>query len=188
MNMALSVRGLVAGLAIATVTTAGVELFTAKPAHAELWCHYVILSIDSDGHVEGADVCEPTPGAPAATQAPTRSIDPCFIAQNAMRPCVSEQRQTANPSGVVPVAVGVWNLPTGRGRWVLQVFANGTYRFHSEALDGVKDSVGSFSASDGHWSLKANDGYADAGTYGFQSRNIWVTAGQHGTATWIRRS
>ena len=185
--MAFSTKGLIAGLAITAVSTVAVEFFTARPAHAE-WCHFTIFSIDSDGHVEGSDICEPTPGPPAPILGPPPSADPCYVAQNAMRPCVPEQRQAANPAGVVPVAVGVWEMPKNRGHWVLEVFANGSYHFHSEAGDGAKDSVGSFSASNGYWSLKANDGYADMGTYGFQTRNIWVTSGQHGTATWIRRS
>jgi hypothetical protein len=44
----------------AVVIAAAVALggLGSAPARAEPWCHYTILSIDSDGQVDGADICE----------------------------------------------------------------------------------------------------------------------------------
>jgi len=105
-------------------------------------------------------------------------VDPCFIAQNAMRPC------TKDPVGVDPKTVGTWKLPFKGGPWVWQINRNGTYRFHSEAGDGVPPHEGKFAASKGSWTLKATNGYTDAGTYWFKDRDTWVATGQLGTAPW----
>ena len=105
-------------------------------------------------------------------------VDPCFIAQNAMRPC------TKKPVGVDPRTVGVWKLPFKGGPWVWEIRRNGTYKFHSEARDGVPPHEGKFAASNGSWLLKATSGYADAGTYRFRGRDIWIATGHLGTAPW----
>jgi hypothetical protein len=106
--------------------------------------------------------------------------DPCFVAQNAMRPCTSE------PVGVDPNLVGTWDLPIKNGLWVLNILRNGTYNFHSEAHDGTPSHAGTFSANNGHYSLKAKTGFTDAGDYLFQPPNIWIANGQHGAAAWLR--
>ena len=105
-------------------------------------------------------------------------VDPCFIAQNAMRPCVK------NPVGVDPRTVGVWKLQFRGGPWVWEIDRNGTYKFHSEAGDGVPPHEGKFASSKGSWLLKATNGYTDAGTYWFRDRDTWVATGQLGTAPW----
>ncbi len=115
-------------------------------------------------------------------------VDPCFIAQNAMRPCTSAQTQPAQPAGVDANIVGTWNMPWGNGLWVLEIQRDGSYKFHSEAGDRVAANAGIFSARNGHWWLKATNGYTDNGTYSFQAPGIWFTTGQHGTATWRRVS
>lgn len=115
-------------------------------------------------------------------------VDPCFIAQNAMRPCTPAQTQPAQPAGVDANIVGTWIMPLGNGLWVLEIQRGGSYRFHSEAGDGVAPNAGSFSARNGHWWLKAANGYTDNGTYSFQAPGIWFTTGQRGTATWRRVS
>ncbi len=184
--MTLSIKGLTASLAMAVVCTVGIGLSTTKPAHADQWCHYMIFSIDSDGHVDGGDVCEPTPGGTPATPAPTRTVDPCYLAQNAMRPCGSDRRQVSKPAGVDPNLVGTWELPQTTGFWVLKVIGNGTYKFHSEARDGIPSNAGTFSASNGHWSLSASNGYTDSGSYWISSHDYWGVAGQHGPAVWHR--
>jgi hypothetical protein len=50
-----SAKSGVAAVIAAAVTFGGLA---SAPAHAEPWCHYMIFSIDSDGHVEGGEVCE----------------------------------------------------------------------------------------------------------------------------------
>lgn len=114
-------------------------------------------------------------------------VDQCYLAQNAMRPCnTSVQQQPSKAVGVDPNIVGTWKYPRAGGPWVLQIFRNGTYRFHSEARDGVAPQAGTFSASNGQWSLKATNGYTDGGTYLYQAPNIWMATGQLGTGAWRR--
>jgi hypothetical protein len=113
-------------------------------------------------------------------------VDPCYLAQNAMRPCTSDQRQVSKPVGVDPNLVGTWEIPFKGGPWVLNILRNGTYDFHSEAHDRAPSHAGTFSANNGHWSLKAKTGYTDAGDYLFQAPNIWIATGQRGAAAWLR--
>jgi hypothetical protein len=132
-------------------------------------------------------VCVPLPdyNSNGPTSPARPSYDPCFLAQNAMRPCTSDQ-QTAKPTGVDPNLVGTWEIPFKGGPWVLNIEGNGAYQFHSEAHDGVKSHTGSFSAGNGHWSLKAKTGYTDAGDYLFQAPDIFIATGQSGTVAWLR--
>jgi hypothetical protein len=95
---------------------------------------------------------------------------------------------TKEPAPVDSNVVGTWELSKMGGYWVLEVFGDGTYRFHSEAHDGVAANAGAFSASNGHWSLKATNGYSDSGTYSVPSHDLWVANGQHGIGFWGRRS
>ena len=116
---------------------------------------------------------------------PIPRIDPCYIAQNAMRPCTS---QPSKPVGVDPNLVGTWKLPLNGGPWVWEIHSDGTYSFHSEAGDGIPPTAGTFSARDGHWSLKATNGYTDAGTYSLQTPDTCSWTGRLGTAPWLRYS
>jgi hypothetical protein len=109
--------------------------------------------------------------------------DPCFLAQNAMRPCTSNQAQA---NGLDPNLVGTWELPFKGGPWVLEIQSNGTYKFHSEANDSVPPSTGRFSAGNGHWSLSARNGNADFGDYLYQAPAVFVATGQHGAVAWLR--
>ena len=131
-------------------------------------------------------LCNPQnqPGRPGAPGSGPRPPDPCYLAQNAMRPCTSVQQQPSGPVGVDPNIIGTWELPREGGRWVLQILRDGTYRFHSEAGDGVASNAGTFSASNGRWSLNATSGYTDGGTYSFQAPDIWTATGQLGTGEW----
>ena len=116
---------------------------------------------------------------------PVPHIDPCFLAQNAMRPCTS---QPSKPVGVDPNLVGTWKLPLNGGPWVWEIHRDGTYSFHSEAGDGAPPTAGAFSARNGHWSLKATNGYTDGGTYSLQTSDTCSWTGQLGTAAWRRYS
>lgn len=113
-----------------------------------------------------------------ANTRPVPYVDPCFIEQNAMRPC------TPKIVGVDPKTVGTWKLLFKGGAWIWEIRRNGTYKFHSEAGDGAPPTEGTFAASNGHWMLKATNGYTDAGTYRFESGDTWIATGQLGTAPW----
>jgi hypothetical protein len=128
---------------------------------------------DSPGGV--ASFC---PGGGGGTTRTVPWVDPCFIAQNAMRPC------TPQPVGVDPKTVGTWKLPLKGGAWVWEIYRNGTYKFHSEAGDGAQPHEGKFAARNGQWLLKATNGYSDAGTYRFRDRETWIATGKLGTAPW----
>jgi hypothetical protein len=121
-------------------------------------------------------------GAPGAGRR-TVPPDPCFLAQNAMRPCTSNQAQA---NGLDPHLVGSWELPFKSGPWVLEIESNGSYKFHSDAHDSVPSSTGSFSAGNGHWSLKAGNGYSDSGDYLYQAPDVFIATGQHGAVAWLR--
>ena|ERR1700681_378985 len=128
--------------------------------------------------------CNKGPTAPA----PRIGYDPCFLAQNAMRPCTSAQGQPSKPVGVDPNIVGTWELELQGGLWVLAIHRDGTYKFHSEARDGAPSHAGSFFARNGHWSLTATTGYTDSGTYLLQGSDTWIATGHLGTAAWRRHS
>ena len=116
-------------------------------------------------------------GAPANQWVP--HVDQCFIDQNAMRPCKKKV------VGVDPKTIGIWKLPFRGGPWVWQINRNGTYKFHSEAGDGVPPHEGKFASAKGSWTLQATNGYSDAGTYWFKDRDTWIATGQLGTAPWL---
>jgi hypothetical protein len=126
------------------------------------------------------------PGAqPNAPQGP--KYDPCYLAQNALRPCAPAQQPPAKPVGVDRNIVGTWELPQKGGIWVLEIHRDGTYKFHSEAADGVAPNAGTFSARGGRWSLLATSGYTDGGTYLYQPPDTWIATGKLGTAAWRQR-
>jgi hypothetical protein len=116
---------------------------------------------------------------------PSVSYDPCYLAQNAMRPCVPSQSQQSKTVGVDPHIVGIWKLALENGSWVLEIRRDGTYRFHSEGQNGAQPHDGTFSASKGHWSLTAKNGYTDGGTYQLHG-DTWIATGRLGTGTWHR--
>jgi hypothetical protein len=115
------------------------------------------------------------------SSAPT--VDPCTLRHNAMIPCNSAP---AKPAEVDPSVVGAWELKLQGGPWVLEIRRDGTYTFHSDARDGAASHAGNFSASNGHWSLIANTGYRDWGTYVLQGQDTWIATGHLGTGAWRR--
>jgi hypothetical protein len=137
-----------------------------------------------DANIAEAENCNNTGLCSHGPGRAAPSLDPCYIAQNTIRPCTSEQRQPPKPVGVDPNTVGTWDLPLKGGPWVWEIHRDGTYRFHSEAGDGAPPHAGTFSASNGHWSLKATTGYTDSGTYLFQAPDTLIATGQLGTAAW----
>jgi len=115
-------------------------------------------------------------------------VDPCYLAQNAMRPCTSADMQALQPHGVDPNLVGTWALPLRGGLWVLSIDAKGNYAFHSEAQDGVPSHAGSFAAANGAWAMKAKTGHAFAGggNYLYQAPGIFIATTQQGAVSWLR--
>lgn len=135
----------------------------------------------------GVPACNGYPGSgPGQAQGPRIGYDPCFLAQNAMRPCGSDQGKAAKPVGVDSNLVGTWQLPLKGGSWLLTIGRDGTYKFRSEAPDHSPPRAGTFSANNGHWSLKTADGYTDAGLYLYQAPDIWIATGKLGAAAWRR--
>jgi hypothetical protein len=124
-------------------------------------------------------------GGGQAAAAPRLGFDPCYLAQNALRPCSSDKK-ALTPHGVDPNLVGTWELPMKGGLWVLTIQANGTYAFRSDAHDGTPANAGSFAAANGSWTMKAKTGYADSGNYLYQAPNIFIATGKMGAASWLR--
>lgn len=83
---------------------------------------------------------------------------------------------------VDPVLVGTWIMKRNPGQWVWRVAANGTYEFHSEAMDNTPSNNGTLTASGGHYTLHAISlAWDDVGTYIAQDRNKVVATGKLGT-------
>ncbi len=88
---------------------------------------------------------------------------------------------------VDPNMVGTWELFINPGRWIWRVAPNGTYELHSEAMDNTPSNAGTFSASNGHYTLHAMSmSWDDAGTYKVQSPGVVIATGKLGTGTWKR--
>jgi hypothetical protein len=154
------------------------SLLCGVPAHAD------DTNPIQDANIAEAENCNNTGLCGRGPGRATPTVDPCFIAQNAMRPCNSAQSQSHPPAGVDPDTVGVWELPMKDGVWVWDIRRDGTYVFHSEAGDDAPPHAGTFSASNGHWSLKSTTGYTDSGTYVYQLPDTLIATGQLGTAAW----
>ncbi len=91
------------------------------------------------------------------------------------------------PGSVDPKLVGYWKLDVSSGIWVWQISANGTYTFHSEAPDNAPSHDGTFTASNGKYTLHAiNTPWDDSGTYSLQSPDVMVSVGRLGKGTWYR--
>jgi hypothetical protein len=128
-------------------------------------------------------------GQTTTTTVTTRlGYDPCYLAQNALRPCTSADMKALQPHGVDPNLVGVWELPLKGGAWVLTISANGAYTFRSDAHDGAPSHAGAFAASNGAWSMKAKTGhaYSGAGNYLYQAPNVFIATSTLGAVSWLR--
>ena len=111
-------------------------------------------------------------------------------------PCASDDVRWSSPlplppgeptATVDPNMVGTWELFLNPGRWIWRVAPNGTYELHSEAMDNTPSNAGTFSASNGHYTLHAiTMSWDDAGTYKVQSPGVVVATGKLGTGTWKR--
>jgi hypothetical protein len=192
------------GSLVTLVLGIGSACLSTQPAQAALECDMVYTAT---GPLDQTYVCGKTSevAAPPRTSVVSGKLacdsairiertgyDTSWVCQNPLATvnrAAPVSREPAKPAGVDPDTVGTWEIQLAGGPWVLEVFGNGTYSFHSEAQDGVASNAGTFSASNGHWSLKASNGYTDGGTYSFQSPDTWIATGyQLGTGAWRRRS
>ena len=111
-------------------------------------------------------------------------------------PCASDDVRWSSPlplppggstATVDPNMVGTWELFINPGRWVWRIAPNGTYELHSEAMDATPSNAGTFTASNGHYTLHAiSMNWDDAGTYKVQSPGVVIATGKLGTGTWKR--
>jgi hypothetical protein len=122
---------------------------------------------------------------PSPVTKPGPTILPCQYAQNALRPCGSQQQAAVDSR-----LVGTWEIvtPTAAGvaRWVWEIHPDGTYSFHAEGPGAVPAHSGTFAASGGQYSLNSTTMvWNDAGTYQLQGATM-VVNGKLGTAAWQR--
>ncbi len=108
------------------------------------------------------------------------------VVAKTMTPAEIAEAQKPMPAVIDGDITGTWEIPVNGGRWVWEIDPDGTYRFHSEASDGAPSHSGTFSASGGHWSLQATNGYSDGGSYTVQAPDSLVITGRLGTGTWHR--
>ena len=114
----------------------------------------------------------------------------------ATAPCASDDIRWSSPlplptggstATVDSNMVGTWELFLNPGRWIWRVAPNGTYELHSEAMDNTPSNAGTFSASNGRYTLHAiTMSWDDTGTYKVQSPGVVVATGKLGTGTWKR--
>jgi len=68
-----------------------------------------------------------------------------------------------------------------------RIAPNGTYEFHSKAMDGTPTHAGTFTPSNGQYKLHAiNLVWDDAGTYTFPGPGTILGNGKLGPGTWHR--
>jgi len=113
-----------------------------------------------------------------------------------LAPCGSDDVRFASPlplppggkpGSVDPALVGLWALNVSSGIWVWQISANGTDTSHSEATDGTLPQAGTFTASNGKYTLHSIvSQWDDQGTYTMQGTTAMVMTGKLGTGTWYR--
>ena len=113
-----------------------------------------------------------------------------------LAPCSSDDVRWTSPlplppggkrGSVDPALVGLWKLNVGSGIWVWQISVNGTYTFHSEAADNTLPHDGTFTASNGKYTLHSIvSAWDDQGTYTLPSSAVIVANGKLGTGTWYR--
>jgi hypothetical protein len=128
------------------------------------------------------DNSQPQPATPKI------GYDPCYLKQNAMRPC---ERPSPTPVGVDRHIVGTWevSVPNAQGveRWVWEIRPDGRYTFHAEGSGGTPAHSGTFAASQGHYVLDSTtSAWKDNGTYQVKARNTLVATGKLGTGSWHR--
>jgi hypothetical protein len=117
LNVNVSTGPLARGIAAAAMLTIGT--LAAKSARADCF------------DVGGNEVCNNMnmPAPKPQPRPPQPSIPPCYLEQNAMRPCDSGKAQSQHVqkvTGVDPNIAGTWTYQQPHGLWVLEVSQNGT--------------------------------------------------------------
>ncbi|WP_050403376.1 caspase family protein [Bradyrhizobium embrapense] len=125
-------------------------------------------------------------GAPPAEAAKQANAAPVAAA-----PALSTA-PVASTGAIDPALVGTWEImvASGRGqsRWIWQILADGTYKFHAEPFRSAQSHEGTVSFANGRWTLHALRGlrnYHDAGSYEVHD-SIAVITGKLGTGYWKR--
>lgn len=127
----------------------------------------------------------------AAPPAETASAKQANNAPAAAAPALSAP--PATPVGAIdPALVGTWEImvASGRGqsRWIWQIMADGTYKFHAEPFRSAQAHEGTVTFANGRWTLHALKGmrnYSDAGSYEVHDATAVIT-GKLGTGYWKR--
>ncbi|MGY4155448.1 hypothetical protein ACVINW_001290 [Bradyrhizobium sp. USDA 4461] len=125
-------------------------------------------------------------GAPPAETAKQANAAPAAVAP-------ALPTAPAIPAGAIdPALVGTWEImvASGRGqsRWIWQILADGTYKFHAEPFRSAQAHEGTVTFVNGRWTLRALKGlrnYSDAGSYEVRD-SIAVITGKLGTGYWKR--
>ncbi|MHC2435137.1 caspase family protein [Bradyrhizobium sp. USDA 4451] len=125
-------------------------------------------------------------GAPPAETAKQANAAPAAVAAALPPP-------PATPVGAIdPALVGTWEImvASGRGqsRWIWQIIADGTYKFHAEPFRSAQAHEGTVTFVNGRWTLHALKGlrnYSDAGSYEVRD-SIAAITGKLGTGYWKR--
>ncbi|MBR0896832.1 caspase family protein [Bradyrhizobium tropiciagri] len=125
-------------------------------------------------------------GAPPAETAKQANATPAAAA-----PAVSTA-PAASTGAIDPALVGTWEImvASGRGqsRWIWQILADGTYKFHAEPFRSAQAHEGTVTFANGRWTLHALKGlrnYSDAGSYEVHDATAVIT-GKLGTGYWKR--
>jgi hypothetical protein len=120
----------------------------------------------------------------------------CYVTEN---PCAGDDPRGPSPLPLPPTPpgppltvdsglVGIWQATVPGGIWLWQIAANGTYTFRCESTNYAPSHVGTFTASNGKYTLHAyNISWDDQGTYTIQpGDNAVVFSGKLGTGTYTR--
>jgi hypothetical protein len=87
---------------------------------------------------------------------------------------------------VDPVTVGTWLLPAYGGLWIWKIAPDGHYSFSTEGDPSHQPHSGTVTLEDGHWSLRATNGYSDEGSYTYDAPDTLVVTDKLGTGHWLR--
>ncbi|MCC8981622.1 caspase family protein [Bradyrhizobium acaciae] len=127
-------------------------------------------------------------GAPPAETAATKQAN---AAPAAAAPALPTPPVT--PAGAIdPALIGTREImvASGRGqsRWIWQIMADGTYKFHAEPFRSAQSHEGTVTFANGRWTLHALRGlrnFTDAGSYEVHDATAVIT-GKLGTGYWKR--
>jgi hypothetical protein len=89
-----------------------------------------------------------------------------------------------------PAIIGTWQLvvPTAQGNslWVSTIDYDGRYGLTITTGTSVQSELGHVTFTQSTWTLKADTGRIDGGTYAVQNSNTVTVTGSQGTSIWTR--